>query len=157
MTWSPLACGIISGKYDGRVPPYSRASLKVDAARVRSSDPVCASLSVYTLPLLELVCLSCLSGAHLMSVCVCVLCRVDAVCCVPCCPSSAVYQLVFAACHTPPTSADINAPLRCRTAAGLTFNGVCWLDVDHSQQIFFIYFFNHNPNNPKIARSTGDL
>ncbi|XP_022604083.1 voltage-gated potassium channel subunit beta-2 isoform X4 [Seriola dumerili] len=29
MTWSPLACGIISGKYDGRVPPYSRASLKV--------------------------------------------------------------------------------------------------------------------------------
>lgn len=30
MTWSPLACGIISGKYDGRVPPYSRASLKVD-------------------------------------------------------------------------------------------------------------------------------
>uniref|UniRef100_A0A3B4UQM6 Voltage-gated potassium channel subunit beta-1 n=1 Tax=Seriola dumerili TaxID=41447 RepID=A0A3B4UQM6_SERDU len=28
MTWSPLACGIISGKYDGRVPPYSRASLK---------------------------------------------------------------------------------------------------------------------------------
>lgn len=32
MTWSPLACGIISGKYDGRVPPYSRASLKVDEA-----------------------------------------------------------------------------------------------------------------------------
>lgn len=32
MTWSPLACGIISGKYDGRVPPYSRASLKVDPA-----------------------------------------------------------------------------------------------------------------------------
>uniref|UniRef100_A0A8C7XCV6 Voltage-gated potassium channel subunit beta-2 n=1 Tax=Oryzias sinensis TaxID=183150 RepID=A0A8C7XCV6_9TELE len=28
MTWSPLACGIISGKYDGRVPPFSRASLK---------------------------------------------------------------------------------------------------------------------------------
>lgn len=33
MTWSPLACGIISGKYDGRVPPYSRASLKVDKRR----------------------------------------------------------------------------------------------------------------------------
>lgn len=33
MTWSPLACGIISGKYDGRVPPYSRASLKVDKPR----------------------------------------------------------------------------------------------------------------------------
>ncbi|XP_070967373.1 voltage-gated potassium channel subunit beta-1 isoform X6 [Oncorhynchus clarkii lewisi] len=29
MTWSPLACGIISGKYDSGVPPYSRASLKV--------------------------------------------------------------------------------------------------------------------------------
>ncbi|XP_032904070.1 voltage-gated potassium channel subunit beta-2 isoform X10 [Amblyraja radiata] len=28
MTWSPLACGIISGKYDAGVPPYSRASLK---------------------------------------------------------------------------------------------------------------------------------
>ncbi|XP_032969376.1 voltage-gated potassium channel subunit beta-2 isoform X7 [Rhinolophus ferrumequinum] len=28
MTWSPLACGIVSGKYDGGVPPYSRASLK---------------------------------------------------------------------------------------------------------------------------------
>ncbi|XP_051961041.1 voltage-gated potassium channel subunit beta-1-like isoform X4 [Xyrauchen texanus] len=28
MTWSPLACGIISGKYDSGVPPYSRASLK---------------------------------------------------------------------------------------------------------------------------------
>lgn len=29
MTWSPLACGIISGKYDSGVPPSSRASLKV--------------------------------------------------------------------------------------------------------------------------------
>uniref|UniRef100_A0A8C9H5F2 Voltage-gated potassium channel subunit beta-2 n=1 Tax=Piliocolobus tephrosceles TaxID=591936 RepID=A0A8C9H5F2_9PRIM len=29
MTWSPLACGIVSGKYDSGVPPYSRASLKV--------------------------------------------------------------------------------------------------------------------------------
>uniref|UniRef100_A0A8C1JM03 Voltage-gated potassium channel subunit beta-2 n=1 Tax=Cyprinus carpio TaxID=7962 RepID=A0A8C1JM03_CYPCA len=28
MTWSPLACGIISGKYDSGVPPFSRASLK---------------------------------------------------------------------------------------------------------------------------------
>uniref|UniRef100_A0A4W3HKM1 Voltage-gated potassium channel subunit beta-1 n=1 Tax=Callorhinchus milii TaxID=7868 RepID=A0A4W3HKM1_CALMI len=28
MTWSPLACGIISGKYNAGVPPYSRASLK---------------------------------------------------------------------------------------------------------------------------------
>uniref|UniRef100_A0AAY4DV12 Voltage-gated potassium channel subunit beta-1 n=1 Tax=Denticeps clupeoides TaxID=299321 RepID=A0AAY4DV12_9TELE len=28
MTWSPLACGIISGKYDSGVPTCSRASLK---------------------------------------------------------------------------------------------------------------------------------
>ncbi|XP_051735478.1 voltage-gated potassium channel subunit beta-1-like isoform X1 [Ctenopharyngodon idella] len=28
MTWSPLACGIISGKYDSGVPSHSRASLK---------------------------------------------------------------------------------------------------------------------------------
>uniref|UniRef100_A0A8B9FSR5 Voltage-gated potassium channel subunit beta-2 n=1 Tax=Amazona collaria TaxID=241587 RepID=A0A8B9FSR5_9PSIT len=28
VTWSPLACGIVSGKYDGGIPPYSRASLK---------------------------------------------------------------------------------------------------------------------------------
>ncbi|KAM9786153.1 voltage-gated potassium channel subunit beta-2-like [Neosynchiropus ocellatus] len=28
MTWSPLACGIISGKYDSGIPPNSRASLK---------------------------------------------------------------------------------------------------------------------------------
>ena len=29
MTWSPLACGIISGKYGNGVPESSRASLKV--------------------------------------------------------------------------------------------------------------------------------
>lgn len=29
MTWSPLACGIISGKYSTGIPPCSRASLKV--------------------------------------------------------------------------------------------------------------------------------
>ncbi|XP_041377451.1 voltage-gated potassium channel subunit beta-2-like isoform X4 [Gigantopelta aegis] len=28
MTWSPLACGILSGKYDDGVPIYSRAALK---------------------------------------------------------------------------------------------------------------------------------
>ncbi|KAM9752441.1 voltage-gated potassium channel subunit beta-2-like isoform 1-T1 [Menidia menidia] len=28
MTWSPLACGVISGKYDSGIPPYTRASLK---------------------------------------------------------------------------------------------------------------------------------
>jgi aryl-alcohol dehydrogenase-like predicted oxidoreductase len=29
MTWSPLACGILSGKYDDGVPLHSRAALKV--------------------------------------------------------------------------------------------------------------------------------
>uniref|UniRef100_A0A672ZW45 Voltage-gated potassium channel subunit beta-1 n=1 Tax=Sphaeramia orbicularis TaxID=375764 RepID=A0A672ZW45_9TELE len=28
VTWSPLACGILSGKYSSGIPPYSRASLK---------------------------------------------------------------------------------------------------------------------------------
>ncbi|KAM4737088.1 voltage-gated potassium channel subunit beta-2-like [Anableps anableps] len=28
MTWSPLACGIISGKYQSGIPPFTRASLK---------------------------------------------------------------------------------------------------------------------------------
>ncbi|KAG7253626.1 hypothetical protein CRUP_011957 [Coryphaenoides rupestris] len=36
MTWSPLACGIISGKYDSGVPAYSRASLKMHR---RASPP----------------------------------------------------------------------------------------------------------------------
>lgn len=35
MTWSPLACGIVSGKYDSGIPPYSRASLKVSPAGIR--------------------------------------------------------------------------------------------------------------------------
>ncbi len=29
MTWSPLACGLITGKYDDGVPLHSRAALKV--------------------------------------------------------------------------------------------------------------------------------
>lgn len=29
MTWSPLACGIITGKYDNGIPESSRASMKV--------------------------------------------------------------------------------------------------------------------------------
>lgn len=29
MTWSPLACGILTGKYDDGIPLHSRASLKV--------------------------------------------------------------------------------------------------------------------------------
>lgn len=35
MTWSPLACGIISGKYGNGVPESSRASLKVFPSTLR--------------------------------------------------------------------------------------------------------------------------
>ena len=35
MTWSPLACGILTGKYDDGVPIYSRAALKV----IKTSKP----------------------------------------------------------------------------------------------------------------------
>uniref|UniRef100_A0A2K6FF11 Voltage-gated potassium channel subunit beta-1 n=1 Tax=Propithecus coquereli TaxID=379532 RepID=A0A2K6FF11_PROCO len=38
MTWSPLACGIVSGKYDSGIPPYSRASLKVREGRGWAED-----------------------------------------------------------------------------------------------------------------------
>ena len=40
MTWSPLACGIISGKYGNGVPESSRASLKVfpSTSRKESGD-----------------------------------------------------------------------------------------------------------------------
>lgn len=37
MTWSPLACGIISGKYGNGVPESSRASLKVFSSTFRKS------------------------------------------------------------------------------------------------------------------------
>jgi aryl-alcohol dehydrogenase-like predicted oxidoreductase len=29
MTWSPLACGLLTGKYEDGVPLHSRAALKV--------------------------------------------------------------------------------------------------------------------------------
>lgn len=38
MTWSPLACGIISGKYGNGVPESSRASLKVFASTSRQES-----------------------------------------------------------------------------------------------------------------------
>uniref|UniRef100_A0A4W5RH03 Potassium voltage-gated channel subfamily A regulatory beta subunit 2 n=1 Tax=Hucho hucho TaxID=62062 RepID=A0A4W5RH03_9TELE len=44
MTWSPLACGIISGKYDSGVPPYSRASLKVALLPPTPLLPPCSPL-----------------------------------------------------------------------------------------------------------------
>lgn len=36
MTWSPLACGIITGKYENGIPESSRASMKV-SVRVRQN------------------------------------------------------------------------------------------------------------------------
>jgi aryl-alcohol dehydrogenase-like predicted oxidoreductase len=30
MSWSPLACGILTGKYEDGIPLHSRASLKVN-------------------------------------------------------------------------------------------------------------------------------
>lgn len=38
MTWSPLACGIISGKYGNGVPESSRASLKVFSLTSRKAS-----------------------------------------------------------------------------------------------------------------------
>ena len=29
MTWSPLACGLLTGKYEDGIPLHSRAALKV--------------------------------------------------------------------------------------------------------------------------------
>lgn len=52
MTWSPLACGIISGKYDSGVPPYSRASLKVPRS---PRKPLRPSSSSYVVPFVPLV------------------------------------------------------------------------------------------------------
>lgn len=34
LTWSPLAGGILTGKYDDGVPIYSRAALKVSIAMI---------------------------------------------------------------------------------------------------------------------------
>lgn len=61
MTWSPLACGIISGKYDGRVPPYSRASLKVDT--------LLAAFYIFPSDHLSLCCVSVLVAGCLFMVC----------------------------------------------------------------------------------------
>lgn len=36
MTWSPLACGIITGKYENGIPESSRASMKVGWTRPRT-------------------------------------------------------------------------------------------------------------------------
>ena len=33
MTWSPLACGILTGKYEDGIPCHSRAALKVNTTQ----------------------------------------------------------------------------------------------------------------------------
>jgi aryl-alcohol dehydrogenase-like predicted oxidoreductase len=38
MTWSPLACGLLTGKYDDGVPLHSRASLKVRDMHEKCND-----------------------------------------------------------------------------------------------------------------------
>uniref|UniRef100_A0A674MSS2 Voltage-gated potassium channel subunit beta-2 n=1 Tax=Takifugu rubripes TaxID=31033 RepID=A0A674MSS2_TAKRU len=136
MTWSPLACGIISGKYDGRVPPYSRASLKVEKPRslVFLSPSTIAGITVNCSLLVEgclfIVCF-CLSGAHLMLVYV--LCAVLTPCPVYLFPSNAVCQLV-SACHT--LSPLLPYAHTCiHTAAIHTFNEVCWLYFSDTQPI----------------------
>ncbi|XP_060057318.1 voltage-gated potassium channel subunit beta-2 isoform X4 [Erinaceus europaeus] len=48
MTWSPLACGIVSGKYDSGIPPYSRASLKLGAYEMRVLAPCSWGLPAQT-------------------------------------------------------------------------------------------------------------
>ncbi len=37
MTWSPLACGLLTGKYDDGVPLHSRAALKVMMKKFRKT------------------------------------------------------------------------------------------------------------------------
>ena len=38
MTWSPLACGLLTGKYDDGIPLHSRAALKVRRAQKENDD-----------------------------------------------------------------------------------------------------------------------
>lgn len=37
MTWSPLACGIITGKYENGIPEASRASMKVGNITIKTA------------------------------------------------------------------------------------------------------------------------
>lgn len=37
MTWSPLACGIITGKYQNGIPETSRASMKVNSVSTQQA------------------------------------------------------------------------------------------------------------------------
>ncbi len=38
MTWSPLACGLLTGKYDDGVPLHSRAALKVRRKKIKKLE-----------------------------------------------------------------------------------------------------------------------
>lgn len=40
VSWSPLACGIITGKYENGVPESSRASMKVKISILLSFSPI---------------------------------------------------------------------------------------------------------------------
>lgn len=40
VSWSPLACGIITGKYENGVPETSRASMKVKISLLLSFSPI---------------------------------------------------------------------------------------------------------------------
>lgn len=40
VSWSPLACGIITGKYENGVPESSRASMKVKLSLILSFSPI---------------------------------------------------------------------------------------------------------------------
>ncbi|XP_061543555.1 voltage-gated potassium channel subunit beta-2 isoform X5 [Phycodurus eques] len=110
MTWSPLACGIISGKYDGRVPPYSRASLKGyqwlkdkilseegrrQQAKLKELQAIAERLGC-TLPQLAIG-TQMHSAALSLSVCLSVLSGSDgprSSCC-PCCPLCVMFFLLF--------------------------------------------------------------
>lgn len=138
MTWSPLACGIISGKYDGRVPPYSRASLKVDKPRSlvfpvalppwspprrrHRKLPLCSLKGVCSLCV-------CVLRAHTSCLRVCVLCRADTVRCVSV-PQQHCLPAGFSLSHI------LHMVKHASTLLPYTLQDQgCWLHFDGTQQI----------------------
>lgn len=99
---SPLLAGLSEGRQTSLPCVSSRSPTLITS--------VPASLS--TVPLLKRVCLSCFSGAHLMFVCV--LCRVDAVYCVPV-PQQCCLPAGFNLSLTKPTSSKCVQPHWCHT------------------------------------------
>lgn len=49
MTWSPLACGILTGKYEDGIPTHSRAALKVkdEAGNIFLAHQTNQSVEIY--------------------------------------------------------------------------------------------------------------